>query len=711
MFSTTPAPFGSRRGSSRRSAAFLLAASGLLVGLHVTAASARAQTALGDGHALDANNSATGSRYNTPVRDISAQIRFNNAIITGQAAGGRAFRGDVGYGAASEFRGSTAADTLYTFERDSAYSRLAGTGVRGTDALRYQFALSTGGIVPQSFAGTTGAYARSPVSTGAAIDTRVPPSAGGSILRSTSQFLTQRSITPTIVGYRSDPDGASYGLSASPLTGVSVYKLEQREVKKSAVPGAETEQESPADKARSLNPRERNLKVMNPYTGVESSAAGLPSTIDQFGTGEVAKIDTAVPTTLVQPVSMLHGQVLSRSKSAYDAANTRNNPAAAGRDGIATRDPQATDRSAPAGSGLTWDEQLVRMRAALRGESPEQAILQYHREKLERDKAAKAASATGAATGTGADGASSTSGPLTGAGDATSSSAATPDPNLTTPGEDGRSAVGVGNDTQVTGGGADLARIEADRVKRELAAMESAGRKLGLSDATLQALKAGGVRFERLDEGLNPQAKLGEQDAQYFEHIRAGQAFMAQRKYFDAEERFTRALASVPGDPMAAIGRMHAQLGAGLFLSSAMNLRRIIADHPEFANSTFAPELIPSAERLAEVRARLLDEIVKAGTNSALGKDSGLMLAYVGHISSDRPTVIRGLREFVRRIPDGDQKEQALGEFLARVWLTETVGGAAGAPGTDEPREAKTIEPVTSEPAPSAPAEPAPTPE
>src|SRR5690606_29097744 len=76
---------------SRTLALAVVAATGL-------AAPASAQNAHGSGRALDANLQQGGSRYNPPGRNanIAEEVRFRNAIVTGNAPGGLSFRGDAG---------------------------------------------------------------------------------------------------------------------------------------------------------------------------------------------------------------------------------------------------------------------------------------------------------------------------------------------------------------------------------------------------------------------------------------------------------------------------------------------------------------------------------------------------------------------------------------------------------------------------------------
>lgn len=83
---------------------------GIIVSLCGT--SGYAQTAGGDGRALDANQSGQGGRANSDKRRFLLN-EINNAIVTGNVAGGKGFRGDLGYSAARDFRGEAGSNDLF----------------------------------------------------------------------------------------------------------------------------------------------------------------------------------------------------------------------------------------------------------------------------------------------------------------------------------------------------------------------------------------------------------------------------------------------------------------------------------------------------------------------------------------------------------------------------------------------------------------------
>jgi hypothetical protein len=71
-------------------------------------------------NALDANLHANEGKANpTATRE---DYRARNLVVTGDVAGGRGFRGNVGYTAEGDFRGSTSGDSSMQFRRDSALS-------------------------------------------------------------------------------------------------------------------------------------------------------------------------------------------------------------------------------------------------------------------------------------------------------------------------------------------------------------------------------------------------------------------------------------------------------------------------------------------------------------------------------------------------------------------------------------------------------------
>jgi hypothetical protein len=239
-------------------ARMMILTSGLVFGLVATLGVPRAlaqQSPLGDGTGLQKSNQGlqrgaqglqrdlqvpgTGTPAPGTTRDFAAEVRFRNSIVTGNVGGGAAFRGSVGYTDPMDFRGKLGSDDLFTFKRDSLFSGAAGLGVRGTDALQYQFALSTGNSAsaPSSLAGSSLTLGRGTAEL--AFKTSNPNTAEvrrndvnqfSGAMRSASAYAAQRSLRPSFVGFRSPASGEYERLVASPTYGLQFQPWDMEKV-------------------------------------------------------------------------------------------------------------------------------------------------------------------------------------------------------------------------------------------------------------------------------------------------------------------------------------------------------------------------------------------------------------------------------------------------------------------------------------------------
>jgi hypothetical protein len=155
----------------------------------------------------------------------------------------------------------------------------------------------------------------------------------------------------------------------------------------------------------------------------------------------------------------------------------------------------------------------------------------------------------------------------------------------------------------------------------------------------------------------------------YTDEMKAGQDRLAQGRFFDAENRFAVALIANPGDPMAKVGRLHAQLGAGLFLSAASNLRDLFAEHPDLVGARYDAALLPSIDRAQATVAQLQTEMDRAG--SVLQRDAALLVAYLGHQLADKDMLAAGLEEFARRVDPENPADMALLGLIQAAWSTD----------------------------------------
>ncbi len=511
-------------------AAALIASAALFAFAQGTAS---AQHALGDGRGLESRLEITAERDRTaPRQRWQQEMSFRNAIVTGNAPGGMSFRGDVGYLAPGDFRADLGSTDLFAFRRDSLYSGLSGYGLRGTDALQYQFALTTGSRAPSGLigfgalsrdgAGMTGADVGSPAPIGRPIgDTgirRVDPidtpmqdplqrgdlvtPAGLSVrdaallgtLRSTSAFTSIRGFSPTVVGIVEPEENLRFGLTASALQGLQYIEL-----------------------------RDRHREVRRDET-------------------------------LVRPVE--------RSQTVYDRLREQL------QQGPLVPDPRPERPGVERGPGEPETD-------------PDMPDWQRHIQELERELQ-----------------------------------------DLRDQRPEDPAAVAA--DTMRW-----LRAIDADRPIREL---------------------------------VDPDAT-----DPYSTQIRRGADLISRGSYFDAEERFTRALSARPDDPTASLGRIHAQLGAGMYRSASLNLRSILSDRPELALIRFDATLMPDPARLAQVREALRRNL--ASTDPDLRRESGLLLAYLGRQTGSRTDIRDGLNAFGAGVSRGDQ---VMGDLLRGLWLRDT---------------------------------------
>jgi hypothetical protein len=162
----------------------------------------------------------------------------------------------------------------------------------------------------------------------------------------------------------------------------------------------------------------------------------------------------------------------------------------------------------------------------------------------------------------------------------------------------------------------------------------------------------------------------------YGAYMQGAQDHLAKERYFDAEERFISAMTARPGDINAAVGRAHAQLGAGLFLSAGLNLRQLLVAHPEIAGMRYGKGLLPSPERIESIRGQLEESL----DSPTAGTDSGLLLAYLGFQTENEDDIRAGLGAMEQL---GDEADVRLAVMLRGVWLEQPAAPQEAAPDAD----------------------------
>ncbi|KAA0213192.1 MAG: hypothetical protein DYG94_14235 [Leptolyngbya sp. PLA3] len=485
---------------------------------------AAAQDALGDGRALD-NNLSTTTRLNYQRPSLANEVRFRNAIATGNAPGGLSFRGDLGYTAPGDFRGDLGSDDLFAFRRDTLYSGLAGMGIRGTEALQFQFAMTTGGTPPQNLVGSLefNRGAPSSVTTGrlpAGINPGLPlqpapqmiePESGTLLwsLRAPSAYETNRSYQPVLLatGDPNDPD--QVGVTASELRGI------------------------------------RRTDLLEPQT-------------------PAGRIETSLK---AEPIDSSYTRLMERLTA--EAAAQPLNP-----------EPGAEEDTRP-----EWFKRLDELRQDLIAPLPETA----------------------------------------------------PPSEPAVPAQPGQTQPGQSQPV-----GAQPGQVDPLQPSAAAAGSPRDWTHLTIDPVTLRMLR---------NPGGTPSRDFVAPDTQgvYAEHMKAGQRLLASERYFDAEERFTQALTIRPGNVDAQVARVHAQLGAGMFLSAAVNLRTLFLEHPELVSVRYDAALLPAPARIEYTVSRLREALPDARrddpTLRALrqARAAGLLMAYLGYQTGDMNLFKEGL--------------------------------------------------------------------
>ncbi len=536
-----------------------------------------------DGRGLERDLRVGTPKGLSPRASMADEVRLRNALITGNVGGLRAFRGNVGYTAPDDFRGSLASDATYAFRRDSASASQFSRPARGGEGLRYQLYTSTG-LATRKFDDEVGRLG----ATGIAAATAAPGAAASApsgargeslttrlgAMRSTAAFDATRDLTPSVVGY------AQVGQSYQPMTA-------------SGLLGLRTPDRAPLTTrypSRDDNEKDRPGLSQNIAEPVADSLTS-PAIENQIK-------------PILQPVTRtLYEDLKARMKEQEEKANSDRrrgvpDPKDSATDAPGTR-PDANPAPTPTPEGEMSPDSA---RPAGDENADADTRLRDLREKL------------------------------------------------------------LSRDRRVLG---------KNNLKSE---KDTTSAKPGDATDIFDEKTIDLIRRSGGQTGAYIDTPEGAQLDPYSQHMKAGQDLMGKNKFFDAEERFARALQEREGDVTAMAARMHAQMGAGLYLSAALNIRQLFVQAPEVIAMRYTGETIPPPARLASIAADLRTNITRAREGGGVPSvGDSMLLGYIGWQMGDMTTVSEGLSQ-AQRSADATGKPEPLIELLRKTWLEAPAG-------------------------------------
>ncbi len=151
-----------------------------------------------------------------------------------------------------------------------------------------------------------------------------------------------------------------------------------------------------------------------------------------------------------------------------------------------------------------------------------------------------------------------------------------------------------------------------------LSASPTAKRFDTVTDSQLQA--GGRVKPVKLAENQDLSGVAG--ISPFNAMMSRGNVALQAGKYLDAAQAFQAAMVDQPQDPLAAVGRAHAEMGAGMYTSAAFDLKFVFTRKPELMGVKYADvgSFIPAGRQEF-----LLQDLKKLTTD----KDAGGMAAFL----------------------------------------------------------------------------------
>lgn len=146
------------------------------------------------------------------------------------------------------------------------------------------------------------------------------------------------------------------------------------------------------------------------------------------------------------------------------------------------------------------------------------------------------------------------------------------------------------------------------------------------------------------------------------------QQLVNKGEFFKAEEAYTRLLAAKPGDALARLGRSHAQIGAGTYLSAGRGLLELVRERPQLIGTRIDEGgLLPRAYADAAA-AELLAKAQQTNPQlpaSPVATEAAATLAYLGFQFKQEAWLIAGLNA---GLAQADARDKPLFELMSAAW-------------------------------------------
>ncbi|MAE65268.1 MAG: hypothetical protein CMJ18_13435 [Phycisphaeraceae bacterium] len=612
-----------------------------LLAVFVAAAAARGQNALGDGRALDRNLQVGSGGINAaaPVVDYAAR----NNIVTGNVIGLSYFRDDIGYAAPNEFRDVTSSVDLFRFRAISEPPR------RPVNTGRHFWAASEYNSYYTPFA-----TPRIPVTTRrGAIDPLAQPSFGGlyGFYDHTRSNYGSPSSAATTVYRTFDESGRIMESTAAPLMGIQHRALDVRrslglydvlgeddEAPAAAEePGAEESEDGESKDGAIDNRVDSNQLIGRPSIALGTHLDEQLYRLSDPGASardEMGRIQETIFRALdvrddLTAEDDVYLNLLGLIKGQSPTATGREEPGQgedAGTEPAAGGDPPAIPDPAAVPDPLTAIPDVLKL-------EPPTAEQMARARDLRREAMRRRITFDPQTDGV-------------------------VEPAQLESAIDPAARAGITDPIDPIRDNQDLTTILAQDEPKRPAFEEDV-------EAMLDGV------LESLDYQL-PDVKTlaGKRASRINKLLSEAEADIREGRYFDAEENYRLILIGEPRHPMARVGMIHAQLGAGMINSASMSLRSLFENHPEMIAARYDAQLLPRQQRLEWVRDRIMKMLELTDRS-----DPALLLAYLGYQVRQSDLVTYGLDQAQTRNP-----LDPLIVLLRRIWIdkAEQDGEAPG---------------------------------